>query len=66
MEKGASAYASWSQPVSADHTDAATLRLLAKLFLDGLTLEEGVAQTAAEAGPDPQFGAELRVYPPEG
>ncbi|MDP2950392.1 MAG: hypothetical protein Q8P22_12755 [Chloroflexota bacterium] len=61
LDKGASAFVSWSQPVSASHTDAATLRLLEKLLLDGLTVGDAVAQTAAEVGPDPFYGAELRV-----
>jgi hypothetical protein len=65
VEKGASAFVSWSRTVSAAHNDAGSERLLAKLFVDGLTLGEAVAQTNAELGPDPEYGAELRVYPPE-
>jgi hypothetical protein len=65
VEKGAGAFVSWSKAVSASHTDAATLRLLQHLVVDGLTLGEAVAQTSAELGPDPGYGAELRVYPPE-
>jgi hypothetical protein len=57
---------SWSRRVSASHTDAATQRLLEKLLVDGLPVGEAVAQTAAEVGPDPLYGAELRVLPDEG
>jgi hypothetical protein len=65
VEKGAGAFVSWSRTVSAGHNDAGTERLLQLLLLDGLTLGEAVAQTNAELGPDPGYGAELRVYPSE-
>jgi len=65
VEKGASAFVSWSRTVSAGHNDAGSERLLQHLLLDGLTLGEAVAQTNAELGPDPGYGAELRVYPSE-
>lgn len=66
LDKGASAFVSWSRPVSASHTDAATERLLENLLLEGLTTADAVAQTAAEIGPDPFYGAELRVLGREG
>jgi len=66
LDKGASAFVSWSKAVSASHTDAATERLLEKLVIDGLPVGDAVAQTSAELGPDPSYGAELRVLPDEG
>lgn len=66
LDKGASAFVSWSRPVSASHTDAATERLLEKLLLEGLTTVDAVSQTAAAVGPDPFYGAELRVMIDEG
>jgi hypothetical protein len=66
LDKGASAFVSWSKAVSASHTDAATERLLEKLVIDGLPVRDAVAQTSAELGPDPSYGAELRVLPDEG
>jgi hypothetical protein len=66
LDKGASAFVSWSRAVSVSHTDAATLRLLGKLLIDGLPVAEAVAQTAAEVGPDPEYGARLRVLPEGG
>ena len=66
LDKGASAFVSWSLPVSASHTDAATQRLLEKLLIEGLTVGDAVDQTAAEVGPDPAYRAELRVLTDEG
>ena len=65
LNKGARAFVSWDKPVSGSHTDAASLRLLEKLVVTGLPVGEAVAQTAAEVGPDPTYGAELRIYPPQ-
>jgi len=61
LDKGAKAFVSWSQPVSAPHTDAATERLLERLLIDGLPTAEAVSQTAEEVGPDPVYDGELRV-----
>lgn len=61
LERGAGAFVSWSDQVSAGHTDAATERLLERLLFDGLTVAEAVRETAAEVGPDPVYDAELRV-----
>jgi len=66
LDKGASAFVSWSRTVSASHTDTATERLLRKLLIDGLPVGDAVAQTAAEVGPDPVYGARLRVLPETG
>ena len=63
LDKGASAFVSWSRSVSASHTDTATLRLLEKIAIGGLAVGDAVAQTAAEEGPDPTYGARLRVLP---
>lgn len=61
LDKGASAFVSWSRPVSATHTDSTTQQLLERLLLDGVSISEAVTLTAAEAGPDPWYGAELRL-----
>jgi hypothetical protein len=66
LDKGASAFVSWTRRVSASHTDATTLRLLEKVLVEGLPVGDAVAQTAAELGPDPSYGAELRVLPDGG
>lgn len=65
LHKGARAFVSWSGPVSAAHTDAATERLLQHLLIGGLTIGEAITQTMAEVGPDPSYHSTLLVYPSE-
>jgi len=65
IQKGAKAVVSWSGPVSANHTDAATERLLQHLLAGRLSVGEAVAETMAEVGTDPTFGSSLVSYPPE-
>lgn len=61
LDRGASAFVSWTKPISASHTDTATEALLQRLLVDNLPVEDAVAQTAAEIGPDPVYEGELRV-----
>lgn len=61
LDKGASTVVGWSDFVSAGHTDAATSRLLEKIFLRGLSVGQAVDQTSQELGPDPRFGGSLEV-----
>lgn len=63
LSRGAESFVSWDQPVSADHTDLATERLLGYLYQDELSVADAVQQTMAEVGPDPVFDAELLTYP---
>jgi len=65
VDRGASAFISWDEEVSAEHTDAATERLLEKMLVERLPVEDAVAQTAAEMGPDPVYGAQLKVLTAE-
>jgi hypothetical protein len=60
LARGAEAFVSWSKPISASHTDAATQRLLELLLVRRLSVPEAVARTAADLGPDPLYGGELR------
>ena len=39
----------------------ATEALLQRLLIDDLPVEEAVAQTTAEVGPDPVYEGELRI-----
>ena len=66
VEKGAIGVVSWDGLVTGDHTDAAAEQLLRHLVTEGLPLPEAVEKTAAEVGPDPTYGSDLRLYPPDG
>ena len=46
---------------TASHTDSSTEQLLVNLLQGGLSVGDAVTQTASEVGPDPWFGAELRI-----
>jgi len=60
LERGASAYIGWDTLVSLEHTDNATLNLLARLCTDNLTLGRAVEETMAAVGRDPHFGTCLK------
>jgi hypothetical protein len=59
VDRGAAAVVGWDGPVSAAHTDAATLALLQRVLVDGMSFAEATAATSAEVGPDPYYGATL-------
>jgi hypothetical protein len=61
LDKGASAFVSWTNQVSGPHTDDATVKLLKHMFVDGQAVRDAVANTANEVGPDPSYQGELRV-----
>ena len=63
IEKGAKAYISWSQSVSASHTDQATIYLLQSLLTENQTIEQAVESTMKEVGPDPAYNSLLIYYP---
>jgi hypothetical protein len=63
LDRGATAFVSWTKRVSAAHSDAATERLLEYLLISKLTAREAVARTMADVGPDPTYGSTLLYYP---
>jgi hypothetical protein len=63
VSKGATSFISWSDSVTAQHTDASTEDLLRHLVGDGMDAREAVAKTMSEVGPDPAFGSSLLAYP---
>ena len=65
VDTGVSTYLAWDGLVGLDYVDDATISLIEKLFSEGLAIEEAVAKTMAQEGPDPNYGAVLRYYPPE-
>jgi len=61
--RGARAFVSWDQKVTAAHTDAVTEALLGYLFRDRLDLRQAIARTMQDKGPDPTYGGRLLAYP---
>jgi hypothetical protein len=66
VSRGAGAVVGWDGPVSAAHTDAATLLVLRQLLRAGLPAQEATAAAMAELGPDPFYDSALVSYRPEG
>jgi hypothetical protein len=62
-QKGAKTYIAWDGPVTPQHVDEATIRLLQHLVLQKQTISEAVAKTVEEVGNDPYYGGTLRHYP---
>lgn len=63
VDRGARACVGWSGPVSADHTDEATLRLLRHLVAGGKTLGSAVRTVREEVGADPTYNGIMEYYP---
>jgi len=63
--KGASTYLGWDGSVGLDYVDRAAAELITSLCTEGMTVEGAVAGTMAGIGPDPDWGAGLKFYPPE-
>jgi hypothetical protein len=61
LDKGASAFVSWTKPVSGPHTDEATAKFLQHYLIEKESVQQAVQQTANEVGPDPTYDGELRV-----
>lgn len=64
VDKGAGAVFGWTAMVTSEHTDAATERLLRYLLEDHLTPAQAVDKVNADLGPDPQYGAVMKAFPP--
>lgn len=63
IEKGASVYIAWNATVDLHYVDEATPYLVRQLCSQNVTIQEAVASTMAEIGPDPKYLAELMYYP---
>jgi len=63
IDKGASAYLAWVATVDLDYVDDAALSLVENLCSKELTVKKAAAETMAEEGPDPHYGAVLKYYP---
>ena len=62
IRRGAGAFVSWDDLVSAAHTDAATLSLLGHMFGDELSPGDAAVATMNDVGPDPYYGSVLLSY----
>ena len=65
IRRGAGAFVSWNDLVSAAHTDAATLSLLGHMLVDELSPNDAAVATMADVGPDPYYDSGLLSYPAE-
>jgi len=63
LDRGASVVVSWDRSVNLDYLDVATAYFMEGFFSRGLTLEDAVAQTMAEYGPDLEFGSIMTYLP---
>jgi hypothetical protein len=66
IDKGASMYLAWDRSVELYYVDNATTYLINQLCSKGLSARDSIDSTMAEAGPDPNYGAELQCYYPPG
>jgi hypothetical protein len=62
IDKGASMYLAWDRSVELYYVDNATTYLINQLCSKGLSVRDSIDSTMAEAGPDPNYGAELQCY----
>jgi hypothetical protein len=65
IQKGANAYISWNNSISASHTDQATICLLQHLITEKQTINQAIDNTMKEVGPDPSYKSVLLYYPPK-
>jgi hypothetical protein len=65
VNKGARVFVSWSDSVTASHTDTATVALLQQLA-QGKSVQEAVNTSMKLVGPDPLFNSRLAYFPADG
>jgi hypothetical protein len=63
--KGASTCMGWDAAVDLGYVDRATLNLVGNLCARGMAIEQAVAATMTEVGPDSSYNAYLKYYPGE-
>jgi hypothetical protein len=64
VKKGAASCIGWDASIGSEYMDKATLSLVEKIYRDKLTVDRAVAEIRQALGPDPDFGGELKYYPP--
>ena len=65
VEKGAKVYVGWNGPVSASHTDRATLQFLKHFLSEKQTIAKAVSRTMEEIGSEPKYKSALLFWPIE-
>jgi len=65
IAKGASVYLAWGATVGLGYVDQATIYLMKQLCQEKTTVKKAVSNTMTTIGPDPQFGARLKYFPPQ-
>ena len=63
VDRGAASFVGWDRPVTAAHTDAATLKLLHNIYTVSLPLPEAIDATMNDIGTDPHFGSTMKSIP---
>jgi hypothetical protein len=63
LEKGASVYIGWSDIVTLEYVDKATIDLMTNLFTAKMTLSEGISTTLNRLGYDPYYNSYLKCTP---
>jgi hypothetical protein len=65
LQKGAKVYLGWDGPVSARHTDRATIRFLEHFLNRGQTVASAVEETMKDVGYEPPYKSILLFWPVE-
>lgn len=65
LEKGAKAYIGWDGPVTAAHTDSATIRFLKHFLIEKQTIAKALEQTTEEVGYESRYRSTLLLWPPK-
>lgn len=63
LEKGAKAYIGWDGPVSAEHTDRATIRFLKHFLIERQTITKALEQATEEVGYESRYRSRLLLWP---
>jgi hypothetical protein len=59
------AYIGWNGPISADHTDKATIRFLKHFLIERQTIAKALEQATDEVGYESQYRSKLLFWPIE-
>ena len=63
LEKGTKAYIGWNGPVSANHTDRATIRFLKHFLIERQTIAKALEKATEEVGYESRYRSKLLLWP---